>query len=126
MALDSRWLAPAGLQSVQDDYPPADHWLGRLCQAILEDALKCLGTPGRDQREAWDWVISEAEYCFSFPTVCAVLQLNAEAVRSEARHRFAPGRAQQGGLFRLPRHQGGAQRVRRAVPRGLTPVVSRQ
>ena len=113
MAIDFRRLAAADLQPIHDDHPPIDHWLRRLCQAVLEDALRCLGTHGGDQLEAWDWVISEAEYCFSFTIVCAVLQLNAEAVRSEARHRFAPGSAQQGGLFRLPRHQAGAQRVRR-------------
>ena len=114
MTIDVRGLAAAGLQPVQVDHPPADHWLQRLCLAILEDALKCLGTHGHDQREAWDWIISDAEYCLSFTTTCAVLQLKAEAVRREVGHRFAPGSALQGGLLaRLPRHQAGTQRVRR-------------
>jgi hypothetical protein len=90
---------------VQVVHPPADRWLWRLCLAILEDALKCLegkGSPGgrsrhgeiaRRTREAWEWFLSDAEYCFSFPTVCLVLNLNAEAVRREVRQRFAQDRA---------------------------------
>ncbi len=90
---------------VQAVHPPADRWLRRLCLAILEDALRCLegeGSPGgrvrrgevaRRTHEAWDWFRSDAEYCFSFPNVCLVLNLNAEAVRKEVRHRFAQSQA---------------------------------
>ena len=90
---------------VQVLHPPADRWLRRLCLAILEDALGCLagnGSPGgkvhriagaRRTHEAWEWFLSDAEYCFSFTTVCSVLNLNAEAVRREVRQRLAQGGA---------------------------------
>ena len=90
---------------MQVAYPPADRWLWRLYRAILEDALGCLegkGSPGgrvyrgevvRHSREAWEWFLSDAEYCFSFITICSVLNLDAEAVRRELRHRFAQSRA---------------------------------
>ena len=89
----------------QDDHPPPDRWLRRLCRAILDDALGCLDghrSPGgrssyrevaRRTREAWEWVLSDAEYCLSFTTVCSVLNLDAEAVRRQVRHRVARGRA---------------------------------
>jgi hypothetical protein len=38
-------------------------------------------------------VLSDAEYCLSFTTVCSVLNLDAEAVRRQVRHRVARGRA---------------------------------
>ncbi len=97
---------------VQVVHPPADRWLRRLYLAILEDALGCLegkGSPGgrvyrgevaRRSREAWEWFLSDAEYCFSFTTVCAVLNLNAEAVRRELRHRFGQGKAPLAGVSR--------------------------
>ena len=75
----------------------ADHWLPRLYLALLVDTLKCLWTHGRRQREAWEWVQSEAEYCFSFTAVCAVLNLNAPAVRREVAQHFGPGSARAGG-----------------------------
>ena len=90
---------------VQVLHPPADRWLRRLCLAILEDALGCLegtGSPGgrvyrgkaaRRAHEAWEWFLSDAEYCFSFTTVCSVLNLNVEAVRREVRQRLAQGGA---------------------------------
>ena len=96
-----RLFTPAVLLPVQVVHPPADRWLRRLCLAILEDALGCLagkgspsGKPYRGEvaqraREAWEWVLSDAEYCLSFTTVCAVLNLDAEAVRSQVRHRGA-------------------------------------
>ena len=96
------------LLPAQVDYPPADRWLHRLCLAILEDVLKYLGghagdgdrrARARDRNEAWDWVLSDAEYCFSFTTVCSVLHLDAEAVRRQLRHRFA-GSASQAGVSR--------------------------
>jgi len=81
----------------------ADHWLWRLYRAILEDALECLqgrGAPGstgvhpgrerhRRRQAAWDWIRSDADHCFSFRTVCAVLDLDVTAVRSQLTHRFA-------------------------------------
>jgi hypothetical protein len=87
----------------QVSHQPADRWLQRLCLAILEEALGCLegkGSPGgrvyhgeaaRRSREAWEWFLSDAEYCFSFTIVCAVLDLNTEAVRRAVRRRFAQG-----------------------------------
>jgi hypothetical protein len=83
--------------------PVADHWLWRLYRAILEDALECLqgrGAPGstgvhpgrerhRRRQAAWDWLRSDADHCFSFRTVCAVLDLDVTAVRSQLTHRFA-------------------------------------
>src|SRR5712691_3670665 len=75
---------------VQVLYRPAERWLHRLCLAILEDALKYLGVHGgyggrracaRQRYETWEWFLSDADYCFSFTTVCLVLNLNVEAVR---------------------------------------------
>jgi hypothetical protein len=75
--------AASGLP-VPGDPPAVEDWLVRLCQAVLEDAFLSLGTHGRRQREAWVWLRSEAEYCFSFAWVCAVLGLDAEAVRKQS------------------------------------------
>jgi hypothetical protein len=92
--------------------PPATSWLRRLYVALLEDALKCLegkGSPGgrsyrgeaaRRAREAWDWVMSDAEQCLSFTNVCLVLDLNAEAIREQLRRPGAPGRVSQAGVSR--------------------------
>jgi hypothetical protein len=92
-------FTPAILLPVQVTPPVADRWLRRLCRAILEDALACLegkgslsnkesdGEVGRRRHEAWRWVESEAEYCLSFVTVCAVLNLDAQAVRRQVRQR---------------------------------------
>jgi hypothetical protein len=104
---------------VRDPDALADHWLPRLSQAILADALKCLGARSSDGPEAWEWVVSDADYCFSFTTVCVVLQLNAEAVRRAVHHRFAPGRARPGRFSQLPRHAPAGPSVRRARPRVL-------
>src|SRR5262249_7274315 len=79
-------------------HPPAESWLRRLCRAILEDALACLAGKGpssnlgksdsaRRAGQAWQWFASEATYFFSFTTVCAVLDLEAEAVRRQVRQR---------------------------------------
>ena len=96
-----RLFAPAVLLPVQVVYPPADGWLRRLCLAILEDALACLAGKGppshmgshgdvaRRMREAWEWVLSDAEYLFSFTLVCTVLELDVAAVRSQVRQRVA-------------------------------------
>jgi hypothetical protein len=101
----ARVLTPALLLPVQVAHSPAEHWLRRLCLAILADALACLegkgplrykgdhGEVARRMREAWEWVESEAEYCFSFSTVCAVLNLDAQAVRRRLRLCLAQGRA---------------------------------
>src|SRR5262249_42119514 len=79
-------------------HPPPARWLQRLCLAILEDALNCLEiravrggriARARYRHEAWEWFLSDAEYCFSFTIVCAVLDLNAEAVRRAVRRRLA-------------------------------------
>ena len=118
--MDVNWLFTADvLLPVQDHHSPVDHWLRRLSQAILADALKRLGGRARDGHEAWEWVRSDAESCFSFLTVCAVLQLDAQAVRSELSQHFAPGCARQGSSSRLPRHQAAGQHVRREHSNGL-------
>src|SRR5712692_1879542 len=134
MTIDFRRLAAAGLQPIPDDHPPVDHWRRRLCQAILADAVGCLegkrslggwvprGAVARHTLEAWEWVLSDADYCFSFITVCAVLQLNAQAVRRAVSHHFAQGSAQPGGRSRLPRHRA-ARRVRRDHTIRLTPMA---
>src|SRR5262245_3298316 len=97
----SRLVIPALLLPAQIAHPQADHWLMRLYRAILEDALECLagrGVPSsmgtrtpyertRRRQEAWEWMVSDAEFCFSFRTVCAVLGLEVEAVRSQLRQR---------------------------------------
>jgi len=91
-----RVLTPALLLPVQTAHPPADSWLRRLCRAILEDALSCLegkgpsNNMGRSDRarcvgQAWQWVESYVIYLFSFTLVCAVLDLEAEAVRRQVR-----------------------------------------
>jgi hypothetical protein len=87
---------------VQVIHPPPDRWLQRLCLAILEDALNCLEiravrggriARARYRHEAWEWFLSDAEYCLSFTIVCAVLDLNAEAVRRAVRRRLGQGDA---------------------------------
>ena len=90
-----RLLTPSVLLPAQVVSPWADRWLRRLCRAILADALACLDSKGppsnkeshgesaRRTQEAWQWVRSDVEYCFSFVWVCAVLQLDAEAVRKQ-------------------------------------------
>jgi hypothetical protein len=100
---DSRWLTPEVFLPVQDPPARADHWLPRLCLALLVDTLKCLGAHGRKQREAWEWICAEAEDCFSFTSVCAVLQLNAPAVRRKVAQHFASDLA--GGSPHLPRRR---------------------
>jgi hypothetical protein len=104
-----------GLQPVYEEYLPADHWLRRLCLAILADVLKDLGGFGscggrvaraRYGREAWDWVQSDTWYCFSFSLVCAVLELDREAVRCHIRHRFAPEGVLRNDLAHLSRSPG--------------------
>ncbi len=86
-----------------------DRWLQRLCLAILEDALNCLEiravrgghiARARYRNEAWAWLMSDADYCFSFTTVCSVLQLNAEAIRKQLRQAATPGRVSQAGVSR--------------------------
>ena len=124
-----RVFTPALLLPVQLAHPPADSWLRRLCLALLADALACLegkgpsrskespGQGARRAQEAWRWVWSDAQYCLSFVTVCAVLQLDAQAVRQHLRHAGGARR------LRLPRSRGVAakRRVRRrnAPPRAL-------
>jgi hypothetical protein len=77
-------LAATGLQPVPEEYPRADRWLRRLCLALLTDVLKDLeglGGPGgriaiaraRYGHEAWDWVLSDAWYFFSFRVVRTVV-----------------------------------------------------
>jgi len=88
IAEGSWWLTPEVFLPDQDAPPRADHWLSRLYLALLVDTFKCLGAHGRRQREAWEWVRSEAEHCFSFTAVCAVLQLNVSAVRGKVTERF--------------------------------------
>jgi hypothetical protein len=99
----SRLFAPHVLLPSQVARSAANRWLRRLYGAILEDALACLvgkgpvSQPGRSgdgarrRREAWAWIMADTETCFSFLTICTVLDLNIEAVRVEARRRVAPG-----------------------------------
>ena len=112
MATNFLPLAATGLQPVQEEYRPTDRWLRRLCLALLADALedlegigRCGGRIARARygREAWDWFASDADYCFSFTIVCAVLDLNAEATRREVGRRFAPRNAPWKDLARFPR-----------------------
>src|SRR5262245_10585117 len=80
----NRLCIPESLLPTQTLPAPADRWLRRLCRAILEDALVCLeerGAPNSKglrtrerahrRQEAWEWILSNADYCFSFTTVCA-------------------------------------------------------
>ena len=83
-----RVFTPDAILPVQVTYPPAEGWLQRLCLAIFDDALKCLEDRLREKRQAWEWVLSDADYCFSFTTVCSVLHLDAGAVRRQLRHCF--------------------------------------
>ena len=100
-----RLLAPAVLLPTQIARSTNHHrWLRRLYGAVLADALECLqgrGAPNtggmnadrerlRRRQQAWEWIMSEAQTCFSFATICAVLELNSEAVRAELRR---PGRS---------------------------------
>jgi hypothetical protein len=122
-------FAATGLQLVPEESPPPDHWLRRLCQAILADALKGLGGCGgcggpisraRYSHEAWDWVRSDAWYFFSFSLVCTVLDLDREAVRRRLGQRFAPGSGLRNELARLPRHPQAGQPGRRVPPRAVS------
>jgi hypothetical protein len=121
----TRVFTPDVILPIQGDHPPARSWLQRLCLAILEDALKCLGVGGghggpwahiRYRQEAWEWVLSEADYCFSFASVCSVLNLEAGSVRCQLRQHFK-GDAPQGGVSRqlrqpLSRASAGKRRVK--------------
>ena len=96
-------FAPHVLLPAQMARSAANCWLRRLYGAILEDALDCLAGKGpasqpdrsgdkpRRRREAWAWIIAETKTCFSFLTICTVLELNIEAVRVEARRRVGVG-----------------------------------
>jgi hypothetical protein len=104
---EARLFAPALLLPTQTLPSPVDRWLRRLYRAILADALECLegrGAPNtagvhperervRRRQAAWDWVMSDAEYCFSFRTVCLVLDLDVDAVRRQLTRRSASGMA---------------------------------
>jgi hypothetical protein len=96
----ARIFSPETVLPVQLVYPPAEGWLQRLCLAVLDDALRCLGVRGvhggpraraRTKHEAWAWVLSDADYCFSFTTVCSVLHLDAGSVRRQLTHYFTGG-----------------------------------
>ena len=119
----ARIFSPEAVLTGQLVSPPADSWLQRLCLAILDDALKCLevgGTYGgpraraRDKQEAWNWVLSDADYPFSFTTVCSVLNLNAEAVRRQLRQCFERSPLQAGASrqLRQPPSRAPSARVR--------------
>jgi hypothetical protein len=93
----SRVFIPDAVLPIQVTHPPAERWLQRLCLAVLDDALRCLGVRGvhggpraraRHKQEAWAWVLSDADYCFSFATVCSVLNLDAGSVRRQLRQCF--------------------------------------
>ena len=67
-------LTPNVLLPAQIASPWADHWLRRLCRAILEDTLACLdgkgppsnmgsnGDGARRAGQAWEWFLSDATY----------------------------------------------------------------
>jgi hypothetical protein len=106
---ETQMFTPYALLPVQVVRPPADCWLQRLSLAVFEDALKSLGdnrgygdprARARHRHETWQWVLSDADYCFSFSTVCSVLNLNVEAVRERLRHYFAPSGLPQAPLSR--------------------------
>jgi len=108
----TRVFTPDAVLPIQVTHQPAERWLQRLCLAILDDALECLGVRGvhggpraraRYKQEAWEWVLSDADYCLSFATVCFVLNLNAEAVRRQLRQGFEGGTLQAGVLRFLRR-----------------------
>jgi hypothetical protein len=92
-------FAPHVLLPAQMARSAPNRWLRRLYGAILEDALDCLtgkgpasqpdrsGDKTRRRREALAWIMADTETCFSFLTICTVLELNIEAVRAEARRR---------------------------------------
>jgi len=94
-----RLLTPSVLLPAQVASPWAERWLRRLCRAILADALACLegkgplsnkesyGEVARRTHEAWEWFRSDTTYLFSFTTVCAVLDLEVEAVRKQVHQR---------------------------------------
>ena len=79
----TRIFTPDAVLPIQVTYQPADRWLQRLCLAVLDDALKCLAGRLREKRKAWEWVLSDADYCLSFTTVCSVLHLDVGAVRRQ-------------------------------------------
>jgi len=104
----TRIFTPDAVLPVQRVSGPAEGWLQRLYLAVLDDTLRCLGMGGvrggpraraRSQHEAWAWVLSDADYCFSCTTVCSVLHLNAQAVRHQLRHYLA-GSTRPAGLSR--------------------------
>jgi hypothetical protein len=95
----TRVFTPDAVLPVQLVSSPAEGWLQRLCLAIFDDALKCLEGRLRDRRQAWAWVLSDADYCFSFTAVCAVLNLDAGSVRRQLRQCFE-GSARQAGVSR--------------------------
>jgi hypothetical protein len=103
-AVDTTHLfVPHVLLPAQMARSAANRWLRRLYGAILEDALACLagkgppsqpdrsGDKARRRREAWAWIMADTETCFSFLTICTVLDLNTEAVRAEARRQVVCG-----------------------------------
>jgi hypothetical protein len=91
-----RVFTPDAVLPVQIAHQSAERWLQRLYLAILDDALKCLEGRLREKRKAWEWVLSDTDYCFSFTTVCSVLNLDAGSVRRQLRQCFAGGTLQAG------------------------------
>jgi hypothetical protein len=104
----TRVFTPDAVLPIQVTYQPAARWLQRLYLAVFDDALRCLGVRGvhggpraraRHKQEAWNWVLSDADYCFSFTAVCSVLNLDAGSVRRQLRQCFE-GSARQAGVSR--------------------------
>jgi hypothetical protein len=100
-------LTPAVLLPTQMARSSSNNlWLRRLYGAILEDALDCVEGRGvrgstrgnltherpRRRQQAWAWIMSEAETCLAFLTICSVLGLDSAAVRAELRRRVTPAR----------------------------------
>jgi hypothetical protein len=122
----TRVFTPEAVLPIQVTYQPAECWLQRLCLAVFDDALRCLGVRGvhggpraraRTKHEAWAWVLSDTDYCFSFTTVCSVLHLNAEAVRRQLRHCFEGGAPQAGVSRKLRQPLSRAPSARRRSSR---------
>jgi hypothetical protein len=77
----TRVFVADALLPVQVVRPPADRWLPRLCLALREDALQCpevravrstrVVARARCKREAWHWMMADAEDCLSFTAVCS-------------------------------------------------------
>lgn len=93
---------PDAVLPVQFHPGRAQSWGQRVCLAVLEDALKCLGGRATLQsgdksssyrkrrlaQEAREWIVDKEEWAFSFENVCMVLGLESSAVSKVAARRW--------------------------------------